>query len=420
VTSAATAAVANVNDAPVITISGTDAASATLIEGNSGLTASGTLTVTDPDQADSVSTTRTVAVTSGSAGTLTNAQLLSMFTVTPASGLAANVGDLSNLLWTFGSGSEPFNFLGAGQSLQLTYTLTVSDGNGGQDTQTVIVNITGTNDAGVDLVYSYSGSPGNGLPSNNEAFGTISVVDTDAGSGAPQFWITSLTATNLATGAAVLQSEVTGDIKIDATTGVLTAGALDENRVYEVIVQVTQGPGSTPYSETFSVITGTNSGGADTVNGGYTTGEDVIFARGQGDVVFAGTGDDHVFGQGGDDQIHGGNGNDVLNGAAGNDRFYFDTVLSTSNVDTIQDFNGQNDDTIYLDSNVFGGLSVGALLPAQLNLTGTASGTGGQIVYNSTTGALYYDPDGAGGVDAIQFATLTGAPSISSGDFFIY
>ena len=30
-------------------------------------------------------------------------------------------------------------------------------------------------------------------------------------------------------------------------------------------------------------------------------------------------------------------------------------------------------------------------------------------LHNSSTGALYYDPDGGGGATAVQFATLTGA-----------
>jgi Ca2+-binding RTX toxin-like protein len=44
-----------------------------------------------------------------------------------------------------------------------------------------------------------------------------------------------------------------------------------------------------------------------------------------------------------------------------------------------------------------------------------------RIVYNTTTGALYYDADGTG-TDAspIQFATLTGSPdTVTAADFVV-
>jgi Ca2+-binding RTX toxin-like protein len=41
-------------------------------------------------------------------------------------------------------------------------------------------------------------------------------------------------------------------------------------------------------------------------------------------------------------------------------------------------------------------------------------------VYNSTTGALFYDEDGSdAGFTAVQFATLTGAPALAAGDLLV-
>ncbi|QNP45380.1 tandem-95 repeat protein [Sphingomonas sediminicola] len=148
-TSTATVTVTGTNDGPDIRAAAGDSASATLPETNAGLTASGTLTVTDADTTDTISTSIALTTVTGNAGSLTNPQLLAMLSVTPNSGLAANTGDANNLTWNFNSGGQAFNYLPAGQSLQLTYTLTVSDGNGGTDTQNVTVTIQGTNDAPV-------------------------------------------------------------------------------------------------------------------------------------------------------------------------------------------------------------------------------------------------------------------------------
>lgn len=40
-----------------------------------------------------------------------------------------------------------------------------------------------------------------------------------------------------------------------------------------------------------------------------------------------------------------------------------------------------------------------------------------QIVYETDTGRLFYDADGAGGKGAVQFALLSGKPTISIRDF---
>src|SRR6185295_14168226 len=51
-----------------------------------------------------------------------------------------------SLHWNFCSAPQAFDYLAAGQTLILTYTLTANDGHGGTDTQTVTITITGTND----------------------------------------------------------------------------------------------------------------------------------------------------------------------------------------------------------------------------------------------------------------------------------
>ena len=140
------------NDGPDIFLAAGDSASAAIAETNSGLSASGTLSVVDPDTRDTIAVSiASVAVGgSGAAGAPTGSALLAMLSLGAGSGaLAANAGSTGNLSWNFSSDGQAFNYLAAGETLVLTYTLTADDDHGGTDTQTVTITVTGTNDAPV-------------------------------------------------------------------------------------------------------------------------------------------------------------------------------------------------------------------------------------------------------------------------------
>ena len=122
------------NDAPAIQVVTTDNAAGTLTETDAGLSTSGTLSVTDADLSDNVAPGVTGVTLSGTTGTLTAADVLGFLSVAPAS-IAADPGNSHNLAWAFDSGSQAFDYLNAGQSLVLEYTVQASDGNGGTDTQ---------------------------------------------------------------------------------------------------------------------------------------------------------------------------------------------------------------------------------------------------------------------------------------------
>jgi Ca2+-binding RTX toxin-like protein len=139
-------------------------------------------------------------------------------------------------------------------------------------------------------------------------------------------------------------------------------------------------------------------------------GNDSIVGAAGNDALWGSGGSDRIKGDAGVDFIWGGTGNDTLTGGAGVDRFHFgEAALSSSNVDTITDFKG---DQIYLYSNPFANqnfISVNKLSDAN-------SGEG--IVYEKSTGTLYYDNDGAGtGESGIAFAVLTGKPTILVSNF---
>jgi serralysin len=125
-------------------------------------------------------------------------------------------------------------------------------------------------------------------------------------------------------------------------------------------------------------------------------------------------------GQGGNDLIYGELGNDTLTGGTGLDAFYFRTALNEStNLDVITDFS-HVDDAIFIDNAIFTGLANGALAASAFTTGTAAADASDRIIYDTTTGALYFDADGLGGVDQVQFATLSNlASGVNAGDFFV-
>jgi VCBS repeat-containing protein len=286
----------------------------------------------------------------------------------------------------------------------VSFSYTVSDG-ALTAAGSATLDITPVNDAATDLILTATAAPsGNSLP--NGTFGQMSLVDPDGGAGAYTYSLASLTATTLAGGVA---ANFAGDLSVSGS-GAISASNLDEDRVYEMTVQVQQGAPTGPtFSETFSVITGTQA--VDDVSGAAATGDDVIFTRGDNDIVLAGSGNDTVFGQAGTDSIHGGTGNDTLTGGNGNDTFYFDTSLdAATNVDTITDFNANTGDKIALDQTIFTLLTVASPLASgnfMANIGGVAGDANDYVLYDTATGNLYYDADGSGAATKVLFATLT-------------
>ncbi|MGQ0590582.1 MAG: tandem-95 repeat protein [Sphingosinicella sp.] len=147
--------------------------------------------------------------------------------------------------------------------------------------------------------------------------------------------------------------------------------------------------------------------GANTLSGGG--GNDVVAGFGGNDILLGGEGDD---------QLNGGAGYDVLNGGAGADMFIFADAFGPALADRIQDFvSGQ--DRILLENDVFTGLAAGALAAGAFAIGGSAQDADDRIIYDSATGALYFDPDGNGAGAAVQFAVLSGAPALAASDFTV-
>jgi Ca2+-binding RTX toxin-like protein len=130
--------------------------------------------------------------------------------------------------------------------------------------------------------------------------------------------------------------------------------------------------------------------------------------------------------------LSGGAANDTLTGGLGADSFIYNTsaafATSAVGVDTITDFTIGQGDKIVLDKTTFTSISS---IPgtgfsvvsefAKVTTDALAATSAADIVYNSTTGGLFYNQNGtaAGFGNGGQFLTLTGKPVLTANQFLI-
>lgn len=117
--------------------------------------------------------------------------------------------------------------------------------------------------------------------------------------------------------------------------------------------------------------------------------------------------------------LTGGSKRDVLTGGAGADQFVFKTAPKASAADTITDFE-VGEDKIHLDASFFVGLPTGALASGALAFGSTAPASDDRILYDQTSGSLYFDRDGsANGHAALMFATIDPGQAVTAQDFWV-
>jgi Ca2+-binding RTX toxin-like protein len=126
-------------------------------------------------------------------------------------------------------------------------------------------------------------------------------------------------------------------------------------------------------------------------------------------------------GNDGDNILNGKSGVDTLEGGDGNDVFVFDH-LTVGVYDILVDFvssDGTESDTLQVSSSIFKSLSTG--VSADNLTTGTiALDANDFLVYDNSTGNLYYDADGNGSQSvAIQFAQLSIGAILDANDFSV-
>ncbi|HEY6633431.1 MAG TPA: VCBS domain-containing protein, partial [Rhizobiaceae bacterium] len=189
------------NDAPVITpilvvgaiadVSETAAQNPALSAGS--LTANGSITFLDVDLTDrptATEATKSVVWTAGATELILapddKAAIENAFTISPngASGGNTNAGTVG---WTYTLPESAVDFLAEGEKVTVTFTITVTDDEGGADTQDVTITITGANDA-PDIVVASGDSATLALTESSENPGQASDgAFTPTGGGTPTY-----------------------------------------------------------------------------------------------------------------------------------------------------------------------------------------------------------------------------------------
>jgi serralysin len=168
---------------------------------------------------------------------------------------------------------------------------------------------------------------------------------------------------------------------------------------------------------TVNLATGTASGGH--AAGDTLTGIENLIGSAHADKLTGNAGNNALSGGAGNDTLAGCLGNDTLAGGVGADTFDFNTALGAANVDRITDFSVA-DDTIRLENAIFTALTITGTLSASAFAIGAAGDANDRIIYDSTSGVLYYDADGTGVIGKVQFAQLTTHPvGVTNADFLV-
>ena len=152
--------------------------------------------------------------------------------------------------------------------------------------------------------------------------------------------------------------------------------------------------------------------------------QNTAFARGGdgNDTLFGGSNFDELFGDSGNDLLVTAGGAGSLTGGAGADIFFVNGLRDTSfdPAHELTDFVTASD-TIRLDASVMPALGASGRFAAgdgrfAANSSGTAQDLSDRVVYNFTTGDLWYDADGSAAGEALLIVALAGAPTLAATD----
>ncbi|MFQ3618680.1 MAG: hypothetical protein SNJ50_18470, partial [Cyanobacteriota bacterium] len=125
-------------------------------------------------------------------------------------------------------------------------------------------------------------------------------------------------------------------------------------------------------------------------------------------------GADTLLGNEGNDLLDGGRGRNILTGGQGRDTFVFG-VGGGLGRSIVTDFNPRQDRILVRQT----GLSAGRIDTAQFVLGTSARRQSDRFIYDSTTGRLFFDPDGTGSQRQVLIGTLSNRPSLGPGNMIV-
>jgi Ca2+-binding RTX toxin-like protein len=148
---------------------------------------------------------------------------------------------------------------------------------------------------------------------------------------------------------------------------------------------------------------------------------DVIVGSALDETLRGEAGNDRLQGGDGNDNLFGGAGHDTLTGGAGQDIFVFNTAPGRrTNVDKIVDFK-PGEDIFHLENAVLKNIGWVSrpLRDDAFHLGKAAEDAFNRIIYDKTTGSLYYDSDGTGAASQIKIAVLTNKAALDYASFYV-
>jgi Ca2+-binding RTX toxin-like protein len=160
---------------------------------------------------------------------------------------------------------------------------------------------------------------------------------------------------------------------------------------------------------------------------GSNKGADSLYGNRLDNTLSGGGGNDLLYGRGGADVLRGGSGKDQLSGGDGNDLFVYHNLTELGG-DAVLDFTS-GDKFVFLQSGFpvqsrygnirsspeFGPVKEGYFHSGTTNL---AADTNDFLVFRTTDGTLWFDPDGSRSASPILIADLANSYQLTSNDIF--
>ncbi|MDP3074816.1 VCBS domain-containing protein [Bradyrhizobium sp.] len=346
------------------------------VSGAASETTSGSVAFSDVEAGDT-HTASFVAHDVGYVGTL------SLDPVSEAAGLGS-------VAWHFTVDNADIQFLSAGQQLVQTYTVFVTDDQGGTAGQDITVTINGANDAPTAV--------GETIVTNVGPDGLVGV----------HAWMLGANDIDPDTFDFVFANNVVYSSGGDAGTfgsGVLF---LDDSTL----------GGSFNYTSSDGIATSANEATATVINN--ATSVTALNGTSGDDIIIATNGTETLDGGAGNDILVGNSGSHVMTGGTGNDGFAF--VQTSDGPGTITDFNNLTEtDYIAISADGFGGgLTAGMDVSGLFETSGDDqfSGAGPVFHFDTSNQTLYFSADGTQ-ASVITVATLQAGVTLNANDLLI-